>query len=152
MTAENPQKLYSITELARVFKLDRGTVGEKLNAAGIKPQAGNAKEKLFALEDVEAVLSTDELDEVKLRKLTAEAELAELKLLKERGEFVSKAEIIAVLQKIFSSLHKKICVEQPNKLAAKLHKAKTNPETAKILRTDSEKIFNALRTDFHDFL
>jgi hypothetical protein len=142
----------NISELARRLEKDRETVRNAILEADLEPRGKDKNSALYDFEEVAALFEGGEEKAAKLRKLRAEADLKELELAKQRGEFASKAEFIEIVQRLFSSLHKKIAVQQPAKLANKLFKADSPNEIARILSDDSKKIFNALRTDFTDFL
>ena len=144
--------LYSISALSRKFKLDRETVRNRLDSAGIKAKKTRENEKLYFLDDVEVALSQSELNEAKLRKLDAEAELKELELKKRVGEFGSVAEFTEIVQKVFGRLHKRVAVQLPKRLAARLHNANSSGDLLEILQSEIEKDFSALRADFKDYL
>lgn len=148
----NDPFLYSITALSKKFKLDRATVRERLEAAEILPRITKAKEKLFHLDDVEVVLAQSELNEAKLRKLDAEAELKQLEVKKKLGEYASVAEFTEVVQQIFGRLHKKLAVQMPGRIANKLHNANSAADVAAILKAELGKEFNELRNDFTKYL
>lgn len=150
--AENDLFLLSISALSRKFKLDRATVRERLDAAEIKPKTTREKEKLYHLDDVEIVLSQSELNEAKLRKLDAEAELKELEVKKKLGEYASVAEFTETVQKIFGRLHKRVVVQLPKRIAGRLHNANSSAEVMAALETELAKEFNDLRSDFTKFL
>lgn len=149
---ENGAFLYSISALSRKFKLDRATVRERLEKAEIKPHSAKQKEKLYHLDDVEIVLSQSELNEAKLRKIDAEAELKELELKRKSGEYASVAEFTEITQKIYSRLYKKLAVQLPARIASRLHNANSSSEVADLLKREISKEFDDLRTDFTKYL
>lgn len=150
--AGNAENFYSISALSRKFKLDRATIISRLNKAAVKPASSRYNEKLYNLSDVELVLSKSPLDQAKLKKLDAEAELKELEVKKRTGEFASVAEFTEVVQKIFGALHKKVAVQFPSKVGARVHNAKSQSEAVQILKTELNDIFDDLRTNFKDYL
>lgn len=150
--AENSANLLSISALSRRFILDRATVRDRLEKAGIKPKIVKEKEKLFLLEDVEIVLKPSELDEAKLRKIDAEAELKELEVKKRLGEYGSVAEFTEITQKIFSRLYKRLAVQLPGRIASRLHNANSTADVAELLKSAIENEFKDLRTDFKGYL
>jgi len=143
---------YNISQLAKKFKLDRATIRERVELNEIEPVSTKANEKLYHLDDVEVLLSQSELNEAKLRKLDAEAELKELEVKKKLGEFASVAEFTEIVQKIFGRLHKKLAVQLPGRIANKLHNAATAADGAALLKQEISKEFDALRSDFKKYI
>lgn len=152
--AAKKQRL-SISKLAMRFSLHRQTVKARLDEAGINPVEEKEKEKLYELnDDLEEVLltKTKSIDEVKLRKETAVAEINEIKAKQLSGEMCSVAEFISIVQQIFGNLHKKSCVHLPKTLAKKLKKAKNETEITRILETEYTAVFTDLRENYKNFL
>lgn len=149
---EKKEELYSISALARGFDLDRATVRDRLEKAEVQPVSIKAKEKLYRLEDVEDILAQDELEEAKLRKIQAEADLKEHDLQIKRGEFASVAEFTEIVQKIFGRLHKKLAVQMPGRIALRLHNANSSADVAALLKQEISKEFDGLRSDFKKYL
>lgn len=149
---ENNSFHYSITALSKKFVLDRATVRDRLDEAGIQPVSVKAKEKLYHLDDVEIVLSQSEMNEAKLRKIEAEAELKELELKIKSGDYASVAEFTEIVQRIFGRLHKKLAVQLPGRVANRLHNANSSADVAALLKTEITKEFNDLRNDFTKYL
>lgn len=145
----------SISKLAFRFELDRATVRKRLNKAGIKPNSEREKEKLYLLTpELEQILAetNDNLDATKLRKLDAEADLKEIEVQKRRGELVSVAEFTEAVQQIFGTLHKKLAVQLPKRISARLAKLATQNEIAEILSQEIGKEFSNLRNNHQQFL
>ena len=139
--------------MARMFRIDRQTVREKLRRAGLEPVAHEVgKEKLYVLEDAEPILRKDELEEARLEKTRAEAELKGHQLKIAKGEFASVAEFTEVTQEIFKRLYSRIAVQLPGRLATRLHNANNSSEVAQILKNALNKEFTDLRTDFPRYL
>lgn len=145
----------SMMGLARRFDLDRETVRKRLDEAGIIPVSEKAKEKLYELTPrLRSVLAktNEKLDEVKLRKESAAAELAEIKLKEARDELVSRDEFLDLLNQIFGAMYQETAVRLPQRIAAKLHKAKSSKDVHTVLKREIEKIFSDLRADHSKFL
>lgn len=143
----------SILALSRMFNLDRATVRDRIEKAGIKPVKVAVNEKLYALdENLEMIIRQDELAEAKLDKLRLEGEKLAHDLAVKRGEFASVAEFTEIVQKVFGRLHKKTVVQLPKRVAKRLHEANSSAELAQILETELAKEFNDLRSDFTKFL
>lgn len=143
-------ELLSITALSRKFNLHRATVRERL--VDIKPDKITNTEKLYNLEDVEVLLSSEEKNAVQIRKLQAEADLKEHQLAVQRGEYASAKEFADITQRIFGKLRKKLAVQLPRKSAKKIHKANSSSEVEEILITEIGKEFDNLRNDFRKYL
>lgn len=143
----------SILALSRMFNIDRATVRDRIEKAGIKPVKTAVNEKLYALdENLEMIIRQDELAEAKLEKLRAEIELKEHDLAIKRGEYASVAEFTEINQKIYGRLHKRVVVQLPKRISKRLHEANSSADLAQILETELAKEFNDLRSDFRKFL
>lgn len=152
---ETEEKLLNLSQLEFRFGINRATIRKRLSESGIEPHTEREKEKLFLLTDeIEEILtkSSDGLNAVKLRKETADAELKEIKVAEARGETASVAEFIGVTQQIFGSLHKKLAVQLPKRIAARLAKAKNQAEISQILTQEITKEFTDLRSNHKKFL
>jgi hypothetical protein len=146
-------ELMSVSALSRLFNIDRHTVRTRIENAGIKPNKTAVNEKLYELnERLEAVLLQDELDEAKLRKIQAEAEMKEHELAVKKGEFGSVAEFTEITQRIFSKIYKRFAVQLPSKLANKIHNANSSAEVIQILKSAYEQELNEIRDDFPKYL
>lgn len=142
----------SISALSRFFKLDRATVRDRIEKAGVHAVSVKAKEKLYRFEDVDLVLSQSELDEAKLKKLEAEAELKELDLAVKRGEYASVAEFTEIVQRMMARFYQKTVQAMPTRIASKLHNANSTIETAEILRAELIKEWKHLRDNYPDYI
>lgn len=155
MSEQNNKQFLSLSKLAMRFSLHRQTVKTRLDEAGIEPIKVKEKEKLYELNtalETALVAKTKSIEEVKLRKEKAVAELSEIKVAQAKGEMCSVAEFIAVVQSIFGTLHKKSCVHLPKTLAKKLKKAKNETEITRILEKEYSAVFTDLRENFKNFL
>lgn len=144
--------LYSITALSKKFKLDRATVRERLEAAEILPRITKAKEKLFHLDDVEVVLAQSELNEAKLRKLDAEAELKELEVKKKLGEYASVAEFTEILQRLFGAFYQKTAIALPKRIASRLHNANSTAEVMEILQNEIKSEWKEFGENYPEYV
>lgn len=145
----------SISALGQRFDLDRATVRTRLREAGILPVEEKAKEKLFELTPrLYALLDeTDtKLAAAKLQKMLADARIAEIKAAEAEGDLVPAGEFLDVVQKVFGGLFQDLAVRQPARLANKLFKAKTVSEVSAILRTDTTRRMEMLKTDWARYL
>jgi hypothetical protein len=143
----------SILALSRIFNIDRVTIRDRIEKAGIKPVSVKINEKLYALDEkLEMVIRQDELAEAKLKKLELEGEKLEHDLAIKRGEFASVSEFTEIIQKVFGRLHKRVVVQLPKRTSKRLHEANSSAELAQFLETELAKEFNDLRSDFTKFL
>lgn len=142
--------LYSITDLARKFKVDRATIREKL--LDIEPKKTEGRTKLYDLDEVEDILNRDEYDFARTRKLQAEADTKELELKIKIGKYASIEEFKNVTQKLFGKLHKKCCIQIPRAIASRLLQAENTAEILEILTQEYGHEFDNLRADFSKYL
>lgn len=146
-------ELLSISALSRLFKVDRATIRTRIDNAGIMPKKIAANEKLYLLdEQLEDVIRQDELEAAKLRKLAAEAQIKEVDLKIKLEEFGSTAEFSELVQKIFGNLYKKVGVQLPKRISARLHNANSTADVQRILTDELTKEFSDLRSDFKRYL
>lgn len=114
---DNADQKLNQTELAKLFKLSRNVVIERLKEAGIEPisQGGKGGTKYW-LSEVREVLTlntymkSDRKLEATERKLEAEAGLKELELEKRRGEFLPVSELELGAVQLFRALHNRFNV------------------------------------------
>ena len=147
------EQKYNISELAKGFGLDRATVAKRLDEAGAKWVQGKVgNEKLYLLSDVQSVLSQDDLEEAKLRKLRADAELSEIKALEKKGEFASIVEFTELTHQWIGWLFTKFDKKFPDIIVTKVAKAKNNPEAVATVRREVQAVFNEFRANPKKFL
>ncbi len=149
------EELYSTSKLAQHFSLSREVVRKRLTEAGVTPVRETSNEKLYRLTEAQAAIEDNDdpvLSAVKLRKLSADAELQELKLERERGEVVYLNDVRDELQQIFTRLFQRLAVQQPREIAGQLYKADSAGAMAEILKRSTEKVFNDLRSDYKTLL
>jgi DNA-binding CsgD family transcriptional regulator len=152
--AKKPERLNTSQIAMRVF-LNRATVKNRLLEAGIQPVERKARENIFEFtEELEELLTSENkpIDVAKLKKTEAEAEIKHLEAQKRKGEMASVAEFTEVVQSLFGAMHKKIAVQFPKNIAARLAKAASAKEISEILSHELGKIFNDLREDHRKFL
>lgn len=149
---QRPQKtkgeFLSIQKIAFRCGLDRATCRKRLEAHGYKPEREEAKLKLYWFDaEMEAALteSQDKLTDVKIRKETAAAQLAELKVLQQNGELIAVSEVEDYLHRLFKSLHQEVCVRLPRTVSASMVKAKDAATAAKILSAALNRVFDLVR-------
>lgn len=147
------EELYSVTRLAEYFELDRATMRKRLDEAGVEPVVDQANKRLYRLEDAEAAMEQEgDLEEIKLRKLTAEASLKELELGREKGELLPRKEVEDYVQKLFTALYQRLAVKLPREIGPQLFKAESTAQLTKDLQTNLETIFHEIRTDHRRLL
>lgn len=148
-------EVLSISKIAIRCHLDRGTTKKRLDLHGYEPIDEKAKLKEYRFDaDMLAKLTyrNDELAAANIRKAKAAAEKLELQNAEATGELASVADFTDKIQRVFGAMYKEVVVRMPTRLAARLAKAKTSADTAKILTNDLNRIFNTLRDDHHKFL
>lgn len=146
-------KLFSISELADLTTLDRATVRKRLK--DIEPQGGVKNAKTYSLEVALPALiagGSAEMDEAKLRKTRAEAELREMELAVERGEYLPVREVRDYAVRLFKGMHGRLAVQLPRRVAASLYKADSAELIAEILEREVGRDFNDLRRDHTSLL
>jgi hypothetical protein len=144
---------YSISDLAKLTTLDRATVRKRL--AEVEPVPGAKGGKMYELVDALPALiagASAEFDAAKLRKVQAEADLKEHELAIERGEVVSVKEVQSYALTLFKRVHNRVGVQMPREIAQQLYKAESAAQITEILRTETGRIFNDLRSDHKRFL
>lgn len=150
---DDAEELYSISKLAEYYDLDRATMKRRLTDAGVLPALDEPRRKLYRLSEVEAALETDTgLDEIKLRKLTAEAQLKELELQREQEQLLPRKEVEDYTQKLFTAMFQRLGIRLPREIAPQLWKAESQAQMTKQLETSIKAVFNELRADHRRFL
>jgi len=138
-----------IKDIARRCKLNRTTVSTRLEDLGYEPdeeRSGNCKVFWFDGEMEFALKSAkDTMSAMKIRDLRAAAQLKELKLSEARGELVPINDAIERMQAILSKMYKEFAVLQPKRIAGRLVKAKATADIHRVLKADTDRIFNRLR-------
>lgn len=153
MSKISPDGSMSISALARLCGRDRATVTKCLK--DVEPAEEKSKEKLYRLKDaIPAIVAgaDAEMDEAKLRKMQAEAELKELGLKREQGEVVEVKEVRGYAQALVQGLHQRVAVRMPGEIAPQLYKAESSAQITEILQHELGRLFNELRDDHRRFL
>lgn len=143
-------EMLSISKIAMRCGLDRATCRKRLDENRYEPVEIKAKEKIYLFDkDMEEVLTEvqNKLTDVKIRKETAAAQLAEIKVREQSGELIAVSEVEDYLHRLFKSLYQEAVVRAPKRLAVSVKKAKTTAEAAEILTTAFGAIFNTVRED-----
>lgn len=141
-------KLFSISELAELTTLDRATVRKRLK--DVEAQGGAKGAKTYSLEAALPALiagASAEMDEAKLRKTKAEADMREHDLAVARGEYLPIREVRDYALRFFKGLHTRLAVQYPREAAPQLAKAASADEIEEVLRRDLERVFNEVRAD-----
>ncbi len=144
---------YSISQLAKLCHLDRATVTKRLE--GVVSVAGAKNAKLYALSDALPALiagERTEMDEAKLRKTQAEADLKELEFRREQEEVVEVKEVHNYTLQLFKGVHNRIALRFPREINQQLYKAESPAHVTEILQRELGRIFNELREDHRRFL
>lgn len=145
------------SQLHRATGLDRATITDRLEKAGVEPKAvkKGGKEKVFDAEEALKVLAGPDRSgerSAREKKLNVSAARELLKYKKEKGELLEYDEVRDVLQKIFNRLFQTITISYWRDNKRRLHRIKT-PDALEVAgRADMEKIFNDLRANFTRFL
>ena len=153
MTTERDEQLFSISQLADLTTLDRATVRKRLEE--IEARSGSKNAKLYALGDALPALiagESTEMDEAKLRKTQAEADLKEHELAVERAEYVEVKEVREYALRLFKGLHNRLAIRYPRETAAQLYKAESADQIIEIQQRELGRLFNDLRDDHKRFL
>ena len=156
-TKTGTEKGYSISTLARMAGVDRRTLASRLE--GVTPVESGPKGKLYRLADVVQGFITqplqaeeaEEFQQARGSKLEAEAGLAELKLQRERGELVSRRDVLDDVTGVIRSLYNRLAVAMPQQLAPRLQ-AKTSRQAEAILRAEVERLFQEFRQEHARYL
>jgi len=147
--------LLNTSQLAFRFKLTREITARRLNAAGVAPveDHGPGNEKLYALDEATPFLETDEdINELKKRKLLAEARDKEMTLEQREKLLLSSAEVKAAVQTIFGNLLRELSIKMTKRIAGRCKKAKTIKEINAIMKPAIGEVFDKLRTNHKEFL
>lgn len=145
----NGESLYSVSALARLFRLDRGTIARRLER--VVPARSDTKGKFYELSKAAPALArpveASAAAGARQRKVETEAELLGLRLRREQGEVLPVREVREYAQTLFRSLHQRIGVRFPREVAAQLYRAESEAQIAEVLQHDLGRIFNELRQD-----
>ncbi len=154
--SKNNEKTLNVSEISRLYNLDRETVRKRLSIAGIEPQTETAREKFYLVTDElhEALLNEGdpELKAARLRKLTAEANLKELELTVKNGEFAAIAEFAELTHQWIGWLYAKLTIKLPKTAIPKIVKAKDKNTAVYVLQKEIEAVFNEFRANPRKFL
>lgn len=146
-------ELLSLTQLAARLHINRGTLSRKLS--GLGHVSGPKGARLYPVAEVEALLDEEkdpELKEARLRKLRAEAELAELRLKRERGEVAPVREFVTHNINIFRAWRQRLAVQLPREISHQLHRAESADHVAQILRAEADRMLSEFRGDHLGFI
>lgn len=145
----------NISQLSRDFDIDKATVRKRIAAGGFEPLETKSKETIYELTPrLSSLLSNIDspFDEARLRKETADAETRELKLAQMRGELVSMAEAVELVQAVVGALYQEYAVRAPKRIAAKLAKTTNVTAIKQILKADNDRVMKGLRENFEAFV
>lgn len=150
------RELIPIVEIARRCGINRQTCAARLDDLGFEPDdSSTAKMQLYWFDD-EMLFSIkaakDSLSAAKIRDTRAAAQIKELKLAKERGELVPMGEVVDLSQRLTKALYDEFAVRMQKRVAGQLVKAKTVAAVRKILKTDADRVFKLVRTNFERYI
>ncbi|HWT00206.1 MAG TPA: DUF1441 family protein [Pyrinomonadaceae bacterium] len=143
----------SISQLAKLCGLDRATVTKRLEAVPSAP--GEKGAKLYLLSEALPALiagESSEMDDAKLRKTQAEADLKELEYRREQNEVVEVKEVADYALRLFKAINNRVAVRFPREIAAQVYKAESPAHATEILQRELGRLFNELREDHKRFL
>lgn len=147
------RNLQNISALAKIYDLDRVTIRERLSKAGIKPVVDGLRDKLFDVAEVDPFLNQADLEEEKLRKLRAEANLKELQLAEKRGEYAPVAEFAQLTHEwvgwLYQQSVKKITSQKTLKA---IQRTKSEAEARALLKKEVDAVFADFRSNRHKIL
>jgi hypothetical protein len=140
--------LIKTTDAAIKYRVDRATVRVKLEQAGVKPVPNTMERGVwYDADEVEAVFNSEDIDEVKLRKLQAEAQLKEHELSIKKGEFASVAEFTELTHQWVGWLYKQTSSRIPaQKVLKQIARSKSEAEAKAILKKHVDEIWQEFRT------
>jgi hypothetical protein len=144
---------FSISQLSKLSKLDRATVTKRLE--GVKSDDGPKGGKYYTLAAaLPALISGErtEMDEAKLRKTQAEADLKELEYRREQAEVVEVKEVHNYALNLFKAVQNRLALRLPREIAPQLYKAESPAQITEVLQRETGRIFNELRDDHKRFL
>ncbi|HEV2707061.1 MAG TPA: hypothetical protein VGV59_14140 [Pyrinomonadaceae bacterium] len=140
------EQLYSISELSALTTLDRATVKKYLE--GVPHEGGAKNAKTYSLSAALPALvagRSAEMDEAKLRKTQAEADLKEHALAVERGEFLPVREVENQRVKECQWLFNRLLAQLPREMSQALYKAESPEQIIEILKHDIGRVLNEWR-------
>ena len=146
------KKLWSQTELAKHFQLDRATIRTRLEGAGVRPRNRNPKHIQYDFEEARIAIERAKDQEWKSLKVEKEAQILDLKLQKELGNFASVAEFAELTQRWVGWLYNKLTIRLPRTVVTKIANAKDKNDAAFILTKEIESVFNEFRANPQKFL
>jgi hypothetical protein len=147
--------LASISELARMFNLDRATVTKKLKDVEPEQQQGYKGAKMYRVVTVATLLSqgsTYSEDQAKARRALADAEKAELMVARLRGELVPVADMKDAVHQLVKSLFQRCVTVAPRQLSRKLVGKSDPGEIEVLMREYYAAVFEELRALPTNFL
>ena len=139
--------MLSVTALARLFRLDRGTVSRRLEA--VTPARVDNRGKFYRLEEAAPAMAraADHAMSARQEKVETEAALLKLKLRREQGEMEPVAEVRAYAFRLTRAMHQRLAVRLPREISAQLYKAESPAHVAEILEREMGRAFNELKED-----
>jgi hypothetical protein len=152
-TKKQDEKLFSVSELARLTTLDRNTVQKRLDK--VTPARERANLKLYRLKDAlpPLIVGADkELDAAKLRKAQADARRAEVLAKQAEDEVIDVADAVAYAARLYRGLYVRFYTKLPAEIAGALFKCQTREEVSNVLQASIGKLLNEFREDHTKFL
>jgi hypothetical protein len=145
----------SISALHRETGIDRITIAERLEKAGLEPEETSRNAKLYNTDKALAILTGGEVvtgeEQAKRRKLSADAEKAELVVRKLKGELVPIDSMKQAAGELIKTLYQRIVRVEPGIIAAKCV-GKNALEIEGIVHDQMATVFAELRSMPEQFL
>lgn len=152
-TSKRERELVSISQIQRMTGLDRAVIAAKLVNVQWKP--GPKSAKMYDLAEVFPLLVGPGRvggDDAKERKLTAEAEKAELQLARLKGELVPIDEVTQAAAELIKTLYQQCVRVLPDIIAADVVGLKSVDEVAIRVRERLAKVFDDARSNMTSYL
>jgi hypothetical protein len=145
-------RLVNTSELHRLTTLDRATIRQRLEDAGVTPKKELAREKIYDLAEVLPVLvrslpPTQTYNEARTKKTSASALREMLKYQQELGEVVPIVDIRDYAYRFVKAMHDRFQLyARENK--TRLHKEPSEDALEKTMQAGFSEIFLTLKKDY----
>ena len=146
------QTLANTSEIHRLTGLDRSTIRQRLEEAGVKPKKELAREKIYDLTEALPALvrhmpPTQTYNEARTKKTSASAMREMLKYQQELGEVVPIVDIRDYAYRFVKAMHDRFQLyARENK--TRLHKERSEAALERRLIADFSEIFLTLKRDY----
>jgi hypothetical protein len=146
------QSLVNTSELHRLTTLDRATIRQRLEEAGVKPKKELAREKIYDLHEALPALvrhmpPTQTYNEARTKKTSASAMREMLKYQQELGEMVPIVDVRDYAYRFVKAIQDRFQLyARENKTS--LRKERSDAALERRLLADFSKIFLTLKNDY----